>query len=238
MQNSPRYSNIFAGSSWPAVVAWSNTSLNPADGYRVRGSKDGAWGAWQSVTGRSYNLRVSPGHTYQAHPVACAAALEVQRIIAEENLLANVQAMGALLERGLMERLGNHRHVGDIRGRGLFWAVEFVQDRASKAAFDPALAVNDRIKQAAFAHGLACYPMGGTIDGKNGEPALKGVEGGTRYMSCVRYNARKTNGQYAGSKDSVITFRSGRLDRIIDNAREQCKDAAYVQFPELERLSR
>jgi hypothetical protein len=70
------------------------------------------------------------------------------------------------------------------------------------------------------------------------EPALKGVEVGTRYMSCVRYNARKTNGQYAGSKDSVITFRSGRLDRIIDNAREQCKDAAYVQFPELERLSR
>ena len=70
------------------------------------------------------------------------------------------------------------------------------------------------------------------------EPALKGVDGGTRYMSCVRYNARKTGGQYAGSKDSVITFRSGRLDRIIDSAREQCKDAAYVRFPELEQLSR
>jgi hypothetical protein len=72
------------------------------------------------------------------------------------------------------------------------------------------------------------------------EPALKGVDGGTRYMSCVRYNAKKTGGQYAGSKDNIITFRSGRLDRIIDNmnAREQCKDATYVRFPELEQLSR
>jgi adenosylmethionine-8-amino-7-oxononanoate aminotransferase len=112
------------------------------------------------------------GHTYQAHPVACAAALAVQEVIAEENLLANTRAMGALLERGLMERLGNHHHVGDIRGRGLFWAVEFVQDRASKATFDPALGINERIKHAAFAHGLACYPMGGTIDGKHGDHVI------------------------------------------------------------------
>jgi hypothetical protein len=70
------------------------------------------------------------------------------------------------------------------------------------------------------------------------EPALKGYDGGTRYMSCVRYNAKSSDGQYSGSKDSVVTFRSGRLDRIIDNAREQCKDAAYVRFPELERMSR
>lgn len=70
------------------------------------------------------------------------------------------------------------------------------------------------------------------------EPALKDFGGGTRYMSCVRYNAKKSNGQYAGSKDSAITFRSGRLDRVIDTAREQCKDAAYVRFPELEQMMR
>jgi hypothetical protein len=70
------------------------------------------------------------------------------------------------------------------------------------------------------------------------EPVLKGVDGGTRYMSCVRYNAKRTGGQYAGSKDSVVTFRAGRLDRIIDNAREQCKDATFVRFPELEQMSR
>ncbi|MDB5314211.1 MAG: hypothetical protein JWO24_55 [Rhodospirillales bacterium] len=112
------------------------------------------------------------GHTYQAHPVACAAALAVQQVIAEENLLANVQAMGALLETRLTERLGNHRHIGDIRGRGLFWAVEFVTDRATKTPFDPALKLNERVKHEAFALGLACYPMGGTIDGKRGDHAI------------------------------------------------------------------
>ena len=112
------------------------------------------------------------GHTYQAHPVASAAALAVQRVIREEGLLANVQAMGALLEQRLVERLGNHRHVGDIRGRGLFWCAEFVADRATKAPFDPALRLNDRIKQEAYARGLACYPMGGTIDGRQGDHVL------------------------------------------------------------------
>ena len=79
------------------------------------------------------------GHTYMSHPVACAAALEVQKIITEENLLDRVKARGALLEKRLTERFGNHRHVGDIRGRGLFQAVELVADRATRTPFDPAL---------------------------------------------------------------------------------------------------
>jgi adenosylmethionine-8-amino-7-oxononanoate aminotransferase len=112
------------------------------------------------------------GHTYQAHPVACAAALAVQQVIAEEHLLGNVQAMGARLEQRLLERLGNHRHVGDIRGRGLFWAVEFVADRAGKTVFDPALKLNERVKMEGYARGLACYPMGGTIDGRQGDHAI------------------------------------------------------------------
>ena len=109
------------------------------------------------------------GHTYQAHPVACAAALAVQKVIREDGLLTNVRAMGELLMAGLTERLGNHRHVGDIRGRGLFQAIELVADRATKKEFDPALKMNDRVKQAAFDHGLAIYPMGGTIDGARGD---------------------------------------------------------------------
>jgi adenosylmethionine-8-amino-7-oxononanoate aminotransferase len=112
------------------------------------------------------------GHTYQAHPMACAAALAVQEVIHGENLLENVRAMGTRLEQGLVERLGNHAHVGDIRGRGLFWAVELVQDRASKAVFDPALKMNERVKRAAYERGLACYPMGGTIDGKRGDHVI------------------------------------------------------------------
>ncbi len=109
------------------------------------------------------------GQTYQAHPVACAAALAVQQVIRDERLLENVQAMGLRLEAALLERFGNHRHVGDIRGRGLFWAVEFVADRARKTAFDPASKVNELVKHEAFKRGLAGYPMGGTIDGKRGD---------------------------------------------------------------------
>ncbi|MGH7156180.1 MAG: aminotransferase class III-fold pyridoxal phosphate-dependent enzyme, partial [Acetobacteraceae bacterium] len=112
------------------------------------------------------------GHTYQAHPVACAGALEVQRIIREENLLANVQEMGQRLEHALTERFGNHRYVGDIRGRGLFWALEFVRDRASKTVFDPGLKLYDRVSQAAQENGIAIYPMGGTIDGKRGDHVI------------------------------------------------------------------
>lgn len=109
------------------------------------------------------------GHTYQAHPVACRAALEVQRIIRDDNLLENVRAMGARLEAALVERFGNHRHVGDIRGRGLFWALEFVADRATKQVFDPAMKLNERVKRAALERGVAIYPMGGTIDGRLGD---------------------------------------------------------------------
>ena len=109
------------------------------------------------------------GQTYQAHPVACAAALEVQKVIRDEHLLDNVKARGEQLMAGLTERFGNHRHVGDIRGRGLFQAIELVRDRGSKAVFDPALKVNEQIKWAAFERGLAIYPMGGTIDGKQGD---------------------------------------------------------------------
>jgi adenosylmethionine-8-amino-7-oxononanoate aminotransferase len=80
--------------------------------------------------------------------------------------------MGDLLEQRLTERFGNHRHVGDIRGRGLFRAIEIVADRTTKAPFDPALKAHARIKTAALARGLACYPSGGTVDGKSGDHVL------------------------------------------------------------------
>ena len=112
------------------------------------------------------------GQTYHGHPVACAAALAVQQVIREDDLLANVRAMGTRLGNALTERFGNHPHVGDVRGRGLFWAIELVRDRASKQVFDPALQVNARVKPAGFAHGVAVYPMAGTIDGKHGDHVI------------------------------------------------------------------
>ncbi len=112
------------------------------------------------------------GHTYQAHPVACAAALAVQEVIREEGLLANVVAMGERLESALQDRFGNHRHVGDIRGRGLFRALEFVAERETKASFAPEIKLNERIKEQALARGLAVYPMGGTVDGRRGDHVI------------------------------------------------------------------
>jgi len=112
------------------------------------------------------------GHTYMGHPMAAAAGLAVQKTIRRDGLLANVVAMGEELELRLIERLGNHHHIGDIRGRGLFRGVELVADRVTKAPFDPALKLNGVIKREAMARGLMVYPMGGTIDGRLGDHVL------------------------------------------------------------------
>ncbi|HSR72966.1 MAG TPA: aspartate aminotransferase family protein [Kiloniellales bacterium] len=112
------------------------------------------------------------GFTYIGHPTACAAALAVQRTIEAEGLLERVRERGADLRARLEERFGNHPHIGDIRGRGLFLGLELVRDRASRAPFEPADRLHARIKAAAMARGLMCYPAGGTIDGRHGDHVL------------------------------------------------------------------
>jgi adenosylmethionine-8-amino-7-oxononanoate aminotransferase len=110
------------------------------------------------------------GHTYLGHPIACAAALAVQHEVRQ--LLPQVRSHGQALQGLLRDALGQHRNVGDIRGRGLFMGIELVADRASKAALDPASKVHARIKAAAMDRGLLCYPMGGTVDGQRGDHIL------------------------------------------------------------------
>ena len=112
------------------------------------------------------------GHTYIGHATACAAALEVQRVIADEHLLDNVKARGEQLRSLLREHYAQHPYVGDVRGRGLFVGVELVQDRTTKAPFDPKLKLHAAIKREAFQRGLMVYPMGGTVDGKIGDHVL------------------------------------------------------------------
>jgi adenosylmethionine-8-amino-7-oxononanoate aminotransferase len=112
------------------------------------------------------------GHTYMGHPMAAAAALAVQNVIRRDALLANVGEMGARLERRLKERFGQHPFIGDIRGRGLFWALELVSDRVSKQPFDPAAKLHARVKREAMERGLMVYPMGGTVDGIKGDHIL------------------------------------------------------------------
>jgi len=112
------------------------------------------------------------GHTYLGHPMACAAALAVQQVIRRDGLVAKVREDGAVFGAMLADALGGHPHVGDIRGRGFFWGIELVADRASKAPFDPALKINAAIKKEAMARGLLCYPFGGTVDGRQGDHVL------------------------------------------------------------------
>ena len=112
------------------------------------------------------------GHTYMGHTTACAAALAVQKAIRDRDLLANVRRQGERLMAGLNGRLGQHPHVGDIRGRGLFRGIEMVADRATKEPFDPALKVHARIKAEAMNLGLMCYPAPGTVDGRFGDHVL------------------------------------------------------------------
>lgn len=112
------------------------------------------------------------GHTYMGHPIACAASLAVQQEIEERDLLHNVREKGDALQAALTARFGNHPLVGDIRGRGLFRALELVADRGTKEPLDPALALPAKIKARAMREGLMCYPGGGTIDGKRGAHIL------------------------------------------------------------------
>ena len=112
------------------------------------------------------------GHTYIGHPMACAAALAVQQVMKRDRLVERCARQGEKLASRLRAAFCEHAHVGDIRGRGLFLALEFVRDRETKQPFDPARRLAARIRAEAMSDGLLCYPMAGTIDGRNGDHLL------------------------------------------------------------------
>jgi adenosylmethionine-8-amino-7-oxononanoate aminotransferase len=112
------------------------------------------------------------GHTYLGHPMAAAAANAVLDVLIDQNLLSDVRPKGDTLENLLHSKFNQHPHIGDIRGRGLFRAIELVEDRDTKAPFDPELKIAAKIKKSAQNNGLLCYPMSGTIDGKLGDHVL------------------------------------------------------------------
>ncbi|WP_334129363.1 aspartate aminotransferase family protein [Sneathiella sp.] len=130
------------------------------------------------LSGRIYNAFrdgsgfFQHGHTYIGHPIAAAAANKLVDLVADPAMLENVRRMGERLQEGLGSLLGQSPFVGDIRGRGLFRGIELVADRDSKAPFDPSLKMHARVKRAAMDRGLLCYPMGGTIDGRQGDHVL------------------------------------------------------------------
>lgn len=141
------------------------------------------------------------GHTYLGHAVACAAALAVQQVIQRDHLLTQVRDRGAYLASRLRDELGDHPHVGDIRGRGLFWGVELVQDRANRQWFEPSLKLHARLKSAAMEEGLMIYPMGGTVDGRCGDHVLLAPP----FISSE------------GEIDQIVTRLHRSLDRVVSD---------------------
>jgi adenosylmethionine-8-amino-7-oxononanoate aminotransferase len=112
------------------------------------------------------------GQTFQAHPVACAAALAVQEIVKRDGLVERAKMMGGKLEKLLREAFQECKYVGDIRGRGLFWALEFVCNKKTKESFVPSVRFGPRVQQTAFEMGVAVYPGAGTVDGVGGDHVL------------------------------------------------------------------
>ncbi len=112
------------------------------------------------------------GHTYVGHPTACAAADAVVRKLTEGGMVARSVQMGETLMAALTDAFGQHPHIGDMRGRGLFRGLELVADRDTKAPFAPEKGIAAKLKKQAFANGLICYPMAGTIDGQQGDHVL------------------------------------------------------------------
>ena len=128
-------------------------------------------GSPNKATGRRSFIH---GHTYQGHPVTCAAALEVQKIIREEGLVQNVSRMGELLSIRLKTLLSSHPHVGDIRGKGLFWGIEFLKDKTTNEPFHSSLGVSFGIAELGLRkpYCIAVYPSSGTADGVNGDHVI------------------------------------------------------------------
>ena len=112
------------------------------------------------------------GHTFTGHTLACAAATAVQEIMIRDHLVERVRIDGQLFQDRLRERLGDLEAVGDIRGRGFFVGIELVKDRNTKQPFDPDLALYNRIRLQMMEDGLICYPVGGTLDGEQGDVAI------------------------------------------------------------------
>lgn len=112
------------------------------------------------------------GHTYMGHATAVAAGLAVLETFEREQLLPQVCDLGRQLRERLLARFADHPFVGDVRGRGLFQAIELVSDKVEKTPFPSATQLHQRIKAVAMSKGLMCYPMSGTVDGQHGHHVL------------------------------------------------------------------
>jgi adenosylmethionine-8-amino-7-oxononanoate aminotransferase len=139
-------------------------------GYQPLGATLARQRVWEVI--RDAPEALVHGHTYVGHALACAAGVAVQDAFDQGGMLARVDSAGELLFTALRESIGEHAHVGDIRGRGLFAGIEIVADRETREPFAAAQRVASRIKTAAMDAGLIIYPGSGSVDGVRGAHIL------------------------------------------------------------------
>jgi hypothetical protein len=97
--------------------------------------------------------------------------------------------------------------------------------------------VNSRAEILAFMKTWLNNPVG-VREAGIAEPVQRTVGGRLRYVSCLRFAARDTDGAYRPARERAVLYVDGRLDRMIENAGEPCAGASYAPFPELEKLTR
>lgn len=113
------------------------------------------------------------GHTFSHHPVACAVGLSVLQFIKENRLIERSQQRGDYLLKRL-EELKSYPFVGEVRGRGLMAAIEFVKDQKTKEPFPRSERFTEKLIDLAFENGLVLYPGTGFVDGLNGDMVMLG----------------------------------------------------------------
>lgn len=114
----------------------------------------------------------SHGGTFSHHPVGVATGLAVLRYLQKHNLVEAARVQGEKLGQKLQAAFGDHPHVGDIRGRGLMWGLEFVAERQTKLPFPTELNLARQLGDAAFERGMIVYPSHGNIDGLWGDQVM------------------------------------------------------------------
>jgi len=139
-------------------------------GYAPLGAvvaKDEIYNTFKSGTGSFVH-----GHTYGGNPLSAAAAVEVLKILQEENMVENSKVVGAYLLEQMKEKILPFWYVGDVRGKGLMQGVELVKDKVTKEPFPIKLGVAEKLTQTMMKHGVVIYPGSGMADGMNGDQFL------------------------------------------------------------------
>ena len=115
----------------------------------------------------------APGHTYSGTPMAGAVGCSVIEYMMAHRLIENVARLSGYLAECL-QKLRSHRIVGDVRGKGFLWGIEFVKDQQTREPFSdkPGGSIAELISSTAYNNGLIIYPGGGTVDGNLGDHIL------------------------------------------------------------------